>query len=250
MKVKYLDKSSPKLILFLALVPVILILAALGAIYYNADIATYKVLFLTAIFLTIFVAFFLFLSVICIIYAYNKRDLGSTFNNITRMSLDFVKPFINVILLFSKKNKDFIRKIYIDVNNIIVSNSNKKYDAEKILLLLPHCLQNSDCKLKVAGSIKNCKRCGKCCIGSILNICDEFKTAVEIVTGGTAARNTVKLKKPSAIIAVACERDMASGIADIKTVPVFGLLNKRPNGPCSFTSTHVLKHGPFPYSGC
>ncbi|WP_242864780.1 DUF116 domain-containing protein [Youngiibacter fragilis] len=34
------------------------------------------------------------------------------------------------------------------------------------------------------------------------------------------------------IIAVACERDLSSGIQDTYPLPVYGILNKRPKGPC------------------
>jgi hypothetical protein len=34
------------------------------------------------------------------------------------------------------------------------------------------------------------------------------------------------------IIGVACERDLTSGIQDSFPIPVFGILNKRPHGPC------------------
>ena len=39
-------------------------------------------------------------------------------------------------------------------------------------------------------------------------------------------------RKPRCIIAVACERDLTSGIQDSYPLPVFGILNERPNGPC------------------
>ena len=31
---------------------------------------------------------------------------------------------------------------------------------------------------------------------------------------------------------MACERDLTSGIQDCYPLPVFGILNERPNGPC------------------
>ena len=38
--------------------------------------------------------------------------------------------------------------------------------------------------------------------------------------------------KPRCIIAVAGERDLTSGIQDSYPLPVFGILNQRPHGPC------------------
>jgi len=38
--------------------------------------------------------------------------------------------------------------------------------------------------------------------------------------------------RPKLIIAVACDRDLASGIQDTYPIPVYGVLNERPHGPC------------------
>ena len=57
-----------------------------------------------------------------------------------------------------------------------------------------------------------------------------------VVTGGTLARMKVKEARPKAIVAIACERDLASGMADVFPIPVIGVLNERPNGPCCNTT--------------
>jgi hypothetical protein len=54
--------------------------------------------------------------------------------------------------------------------------------------------------------------------------------------------------RPRIILAVACERDLASGIQDTYPLPVFGILNQRPFGPCLDTNVdldqvrHWLRH--------
>jgi len=46
-------------------------------------------------------------------------------------------------------------------------------------------------------------------------------------------------KEPKIIISVACERDLSSGIADVGRIPVIGIVNDRPNGPCYNTNVDV-----------
>ena len=46
-------------------------------------------------------------------------------------------------------------------------------------------------------------------------------------------------KKPNIIIAVACERDLTSGIQDSYPIPVFGVLHRRPFGPCFDTDVDL-----------
>lgn len=55
------------------------------------------------------------------------------------------------------------------------------------------------------------------------------------------ARNIIKRLCPKAIVAVACERDLSSGIKDIKLIPVLGIVNERPEGPCCNTRVNLAK---------
>ena len=38
---------------------------------------------------------------------------------------------------------------------------------------------------------------------------------------------------------MACERDLTSGIADVGNIPVIGIINDRPNGPCYNTVVDI-----------
>ena len=55
---------------------------------------------------------------------------------------------------------------------------------------------------------------------------------IEVVNGGTLARRKVAALHPDGIIAVACERDLTLGIQDVHPIPVYGVINDRPHGPC------------------
>jgi len=46
-------------------------------------------------------------------------------------------------------------------------------------------------------------------------------------------------RRPRLIIAVACERDLAGGIQDSYPLPVFGITNHRPHGPCYDTEVDL-----------
>lgn len=60
------------------------------------------------------------------------------------------------------------------------------------------------------------------------------------VPGGTEARKIVRDTAPGAIVAVACERDLIAGIQDIAPkIPVIGIPNTRPQGPCSDTTIDI-----------
>lgn len=135
-----------------------------------------------------------------------------------------------------------VQRAYANLNNKIICSAEYQLKPEDILLLLPHCLQNNDCKHRITGDIRNCKRCGKCTIKDILELLDKYPVKVAVVPGGTMARKRLKDLNPRVVVAVACERDLASGIHDVGSLlPVIGIFNERPNGPCFNTNVDVNK---------
>ncbi len=64
---------------------------------------------------------------------------------------------------------------------------------------------------------------------------------LSVATGGTLARKVIVEKRPKLVLAVACERDLTSGIKDCYPLPVIGILNERPFGPCFNTVVDVSK---------
>jgi hypothetical protein len=109
------------------------------------------------------------------------------------------------------------------------------------MILLPHCLQNSECKFKITIDINNCRNCGKCKIGALKELAEQYRVKLRVATGGTLARKWIKETKPKAVIAVACERDLSAGIQDTGELPVLGVLNCRPHGPCLNTDVDVAE---------
>lgn len=138
-----------------------------------------------------------------------------------------------LVASFSKNKKESFQKFVIALNNKLIIK--EKIKPEKVLLLLPHCLQIKDCDVRLTYNIYNCKRCGKCEIKDLINIAEENKLSLFIATGGSLARRIINDVKPDAVVAVACENDLSSGIADIYPIPVWGIPNIRPFGPCMNT---------------
>lgn len=139
-------------------------------------------------------------------------------------------------------SKEEVLKAYISSHNQITLAQKTRVPGSKLLILLPHCLQNSDCPHKITIKVDNCKRCGKCDITEILELAERYRAQVRVATGGTLARKYIKEIKPQAVVAVACERDLSLGIRDISgNIPVLGVLNSCPQGPCINTTVDLIK---------
>ncbi len=155
--------------------------------------------------------------------------------NVIRFTINFLFPVIIQTGRCLGVDQERVRGSFIDVNNQLVLMSNIRVWPEELLLLAPHCLQHNECRHKITKDIHNCRRCGKCPMHDLLTVALAYGVNIVIATGGTLARKSILENRPRAVVAIACERDLSSGILDSYPLPVLGVLNQRPNGPCSET---------------
>ena len=128
---------------------------------------------------------------------------------------------------------------FISVSNLLFARRGIKVPADRLLVLTPHCLQLASCPHKITRDPKNCKRCGRCNIGELVTLSEEMGFHFFVATGGTLARKVVIETRPKAVLAIACERDLMSGIQDVYPLPAVGVLNFRPEGPCYNTKVNM-----------
>ena len=150
-------------------------------------------------------------------------------------------PFVILMGKGVGVSKARIQQSFIELNNHLVRSNKHQFRPGRLLILLPHCIQDFDCQIKITGNIKNCKGCGKCEIKDLIEISDQYHLKIAVATGGTLARRIIVENRPEAIVAVACELDLTSGIQDAYPIPVIGILNDRPNGPCINTKVDIQK---------
>lgn len=160
-------------------------------------------------------------------------------NNIYR---GFVLKVLYPVLMLAgsvmgSERKERMQAFVIRLNNKLILGSGLR--TSRILLLLPHCLQIDKCEIRLTHNVRNCKQCGRCGIKDLIAISDEKGIELFVASGGNLARRVVLDVKPEAIVAVACERDLSSGIADVFPIPVYGVPNERPCGPCLNTKVDM-----------
>lgn len=153
--------------------------------------------------------------------------------------LKVLYPLLMLAGAFLKDRKEQLQHLIIDWNNRLVLADIRRLRTKRILLLLPHCLQVNDCDVRITNDIHNCRRCGRCGIKDLIEVADEHHLKLFVATGGNLARRIVKDVRPEAIVAVACERDLSSGIVDSYPLPIIGIPNERPFGPCVNTRVNL-----------
>ena len=240
-KVKYLDKRLNSFMgySFLLLAVIGAVAALFTYVYRFFSIDLYNRIIFVLIFMSFVVMIMVLVAMLAIFAVIKSRKVRPFMLVPVRLGLKLVIPFALLVTDLLKKDKDMIRSLFIDINNLFVQSGKMLKKPDKILLLLPHCLQDSECTVKITNNISNCKKCGKCTIGAIRELAEERGVRAVVVTGGTAARNVIAGEKPEIVLSVACERDLAIGISDVSKIPVIGVTNRRPNGPCVNTTVDV-----------
>jgi hypothetical protein len=97
----------------------------------------------------------------------------------------------------------------------------------ELLILIPRCLSRT-------------------ALDGVLDIARRYDVSAFVATRGQLARRVIRERRPRAVVAVACERDMISGLHDVAgRVPVLGLTMQLPNGPCKDASIDISKMEEF-----
>ena len=120
-------------------------------------------------------------------------------------------------------NKDRLAHAFIRTNNALVRLATQGIASQRVLILLPRCLRKD--QLDQARALASTRG-----------------VEVAIVAGGEQARQRIRERRPSVVIGVACERDLLSGIRDVRhKLSVLGIANTRPNGPCRDTQINLTE---------
>lgn len=112
-------------------------------------------------------------------------------------------------------------------------------DPERLLILLPSCLQCSECEIKVTNDLSRCKRCGRCQVKDVLELAEKYGCQVAMATGGRLALQRAKGDGVDAVLAVACEKELQEGLKGVFPKPALGVINLRPHGPCRDTEVDL-----------
>src|SRR5207244_4061423 len=110
--------------------------------------------------------------------------------------------------------RDWVEHAAIDVYNTLAKRRGRTVGKGELLVLIPRCLS-------------------KQALDGVLAIAGRYEVPVFVATRGQLARRVIRERRPRAVVAVACERDMMTGLRDVAgKLPVLGLTMRLPNGPC------------------
>ena len=76
------------------------------------------------------------------------------------LALRILYPILMLVGSFSRRKKETYQMFIINLNNKLVKKEGHKVN--KLLLLVPHCIQMNECDVRLTFNVYNCKRCGRC----------------------------------------------------------------------------------------
>ena len=113
--------------------------------------------------------------------------------------------------------RDRVENAAVKVYDALALSRKRRVSRGELLLLIPRCL-------------------AKDILEGVLRVAGRYQIPVFVATRGQLARRVIRERRPRAVVAVACERDMVSGLHDVAgKVPVLGLTLTLPSGPCRDT---------------
>ncbi|MBN1291307.1 MAG: DUF116 domain-containing protein [Candidatus Latescibacteria bacterium] len=202
-----------------AALAIILILSAIGFVLYMIEprlallhpvwVITARIITLVVILLTLLLSILIVSSVLT----------GKNLLIGTRLGQVAASRILPVALIIARRlgiPRDRLGNSFVAFSNAIIRSKRKPVKG-KTIVLIPRCL-NAETKKEVR------------------ELCDRAGLGVFSATGGGQARKIIRNERPDAVIGVACERDLISGIRDVvPKIPTLGVTNKRPEGPCKNT---------------
>lgn len=135
-------------------------------------------------------------------------------------------PFLRLMRLTSRiadrfGRRDWVENAAVKVYNALAIMRGRKVGQGELLVLIPRCLSKET-------------------LDGVLGIAGQYGVPVFVATRGQLARRVIRERRPRAVVAVACERDMVSGLHDVAgKIPVLGLTMTLPSGPCKDASVNL-----------
>lgn len=102
-------------------------------------------------------------------------------------------------------------------DRVSLARAQPELSPEDLLILLPRCLARDAMR-------------------DAMSVSSRYDVPIFVASRGRYARQMISMRRPKAVIAIACERDLVSGLGDVAgRLPVLGSVLSLPEGPCKGT---------------
>jgi hypothetical protein len=113
-------------------------------------------------------------------------------------------------------DEDLSNFTIIEAGNVLNQNAYEYVKQENRIVLIPHCLRNTEkCIAPIDEEGYHCKKCGACIIADITQAAEDRGIKWYMVGGGSHAIKIVKNARPRAVLGIACFDDAKLAVGKI-----------------------------------
>ena len=181
----------------------------------------YELLGILFVYLTAAVFLLTLLTLLLGAYSFKKQKI--LFPNFTLFMLYlFYSPAKWICRVFSIR-EELVDEILIELRNAVMLEDFKQSGRRAVVL--PQCMRHPKCKARCDPIIGyECKKCGMCDIGLIVEAAEKYNFKVFVVPGDSFVRKIMQSYKPGACLGVACYTELTESMQTVsKMVPVQGV---------------------------
>jgi hypothetical protein len=182
----------------------------------------YELLGMLFVYLTAAVFLVTLLTLLVGAYSFKKQKI--LFPNFTLFMLYlFYSPAKWICRVFSIR-EEIVDEILIELRNAVMLEGFKR-TGERRAVILPQCMRHPRCKARCDPIIGyECKKCGLCDIGRIVEAAERYDFKVFVVPGDSFVRKIMQSYRPGACLGVACYTELTESMQTVsKLVPVQGV---------------------------
>lgn len=106
-------------------------------------------------------------------HVYTGRYLPGV-SSVRHVTIRLFFPLMELLAKVVRMERKRVRHSFIKVNNELVLADRPRVRPERLLLLLPHCIQRSACPHRLNHNVDLCRRCGQCPVGGLLQLRDRY----------------------------------------------------------------------------
>ncbi|RJS70053.1 DUF116 domain-containing protein [ANME-2 cluster archaeon] len=176
----------------------------------------------------------LFVYVVAIVFLVTALALSIGVYSFKKHEILFPNFVLFMLYLFYSPAKWICRVFYIKeelIDDILIELRNAmmlerfKHVKERRAVILPQCMRHPECKARCDPIIGyECKRCGRCDIGRIVEAAEKYKFKVFVVPGDSFVRKILQTYRPQACLGIACPAELTESMQAVsKIVPVQGV---------------------------
>lgn len=130
----------------------------------------------------------------------------------------FVQIIRRILRPFGPLENKFIAAVVTDHNKKVTKHLAQNRP-NKVLLIMPRCVQKIGCRSNVQESLDECLVCGRCPLGDVAAICDQHGLPALVAFRSHIAFDLARQQKPDLIIATACHDRLIKALRNVPEVP-------------------------------